>query len=34
MIIVQAIEYLKIQNQLSPTTRKVYNEIRDFPSLY
>ncbi len=34
MIIVQAIEYLKIQNQLSPTTRKVYNEIREIFPVY
>jgi histidine ammonia-lyase len=30
MAIVQAVDYLKIQDDLSPKTRKVYDEIRAF----
>ena len=30
MALVQAIDYLKIQEKLSPTTREIYNEIRAF----
>ena len=32
MAIAQSVDYLKIQEQLSPDTRKIYNEIRSiFP---
>ena len=30
MAIVQAVDYLKIQDKLSPRTRDIYNEIRSF----
>lgn len=30
MAIVQAVDYLKIQDRLSPRTKDIYNEIRSF----